>query len=165
MDRRSLLGWALVCLQFALIAALLLLPRRQDWPVPLFLEVIAWTAVVVGVLGAGLAALALGPSLTPTPQPRRDAQLRTDGPYRWVRHPIYGGLLVAASGWALRSGSWLTVGLAGVFVLFLSAKARWEEHLLTERFPEYPERFRDVPRFLPVPGRSGPHPEAGDGSV
>jgi len=47
---------------------------------------------------------------------KRDHELITTGPYRWVRHPIYTGILLALLGTALAVGEWralLAVVLAG----------------------------------------------------
>ncbi|MFP5342471.1 MAG: methyltransferase family protein [Candidatus Limnocylindria bacterium] len=60
--------------------------------------------VVLIVLGAALGArgiVDLGGALTPLPHPRDDADLVEDGVYAQVRHPIYGGLIVASFGWGL----------------------------------------------------------------
>jgi protein-S-isoprenylcysteine O-methyltransferase Ste14 len=102
-----------------------------------------------GLLLALAGVLALGRALTPFPRPRESARLRTHGIYRWVRHPVYSGLLVGAFGWAL---AWLSVaGIAYAVALgvFFDRKARREERWLRERFPEYAEYERRVRRFIP----------------
>jgi protein-S-isoprenylcysteine O-methyltransferase Ste14 len=39
------------------------------------------------------------------------------GPYRWVRHPSYSGLLLIAAGCGLASGSWLAIAICPVLPL------------------------------------------------
>lgn len=91
----------------------------------------------------------LGPALTPYPRPGEDAELREHGAYRFVRHPIYGGLVIGAFGWALATSPLAFVPaclLAGVFW----GKSVREEAWLDERYPGYAgyrERVRR--RFLP----------------
>jgi protein-S-isoprenylcysteine O-methyltransferase Ste14 len=146
-------GWLLVAGQTALIVALLVLPSGQLWPTPSWLE---WTGLVIGGLGASwaiVAGLRLGDRLTPTPVPRAGGSLRTDGPYAHVRHPIYTGVLLVVTGITLRSGSALVLALALVTVVFFHGKARFEEGLLTERYPEYRRYAARTPRFVPVPWR------------
>lgn len=121
-----------------------------------------WTAearavgTVIGVAllaaGLGLAALAasqLGRRLTPLPRPRPDAPLERTGVYALARHPIYGGLIVAALGWALMRTSGLHLLLAAVLGGYFYFKSEREERFLSERFPEYGEYRSQTKRFLP----------------
>ncbi len=152
MERRTI-GWLLVAAQVVLILVLVLLPSGDAWPTPTWLEV---TGLAIGGLGAVwelVAALRLGERLTPTPVPRDGGQLRTDGPYAHVRHPIYTGVLLIVVGITLRSGSALVLALGLATIGFFHAKARFEEGLLAERFPEYRTYASRTPRFVPAPWR------------
>jgi protein-S-isoprenylcysteine O-methyltransferase Ste14 len=82
--------WAarlLVVGQFVLIGVLVVLPNGHDWPVPTALTVACSAATVVGVAVMVIGAAGLGRGLTATPLPNAQAQLRTGGFYRYVRHP------------------------------------------------------------------------------
>lgn len=85
-----------------------------------------------------------------TPMTQKDEpELVTSGPYRFVRHPIYAGILVAGAGTALAlSWPWLiVVGLAGIYFL---CSAAVEERYLTEQFPDdYPAYQHSTKRLLP----------------
>lgn len=114
----------------------------------------AWVAlgVVLVVAGLGLAARAvldLGPNLTPFPAPRRRGVLVRTGAYARVRHPIYGGLIIAAAGWALWRMSGLHLLLTAILAWFLYTKAGHEEVLLAERFPEYASYRTRTHRLIP----------------
>jgi protein-S-isoprenylcysteine O-methyltransferase Ste14 len=104
------------------------------------------------VLGAGVVAagfVSLGSSLTPYPRPRGDAVLITRGIYRFVRHPIYTGLILGTLGWAL---AWISApGVVGALALavFFDRKASREERWLTERYPDYAAYAARVRRFFP----------------
>ncbi|MGH9642753.1 MAG: methyltransferase family protein [Terriglobales bacterium] len=92
----------------------------------------------------------LGTMWTSTAVVKTGHQLRTEGPYRVTRHPIYTGLLGMLIGTALLSGigSWLTGVVAGVVIAQL--KLRDEERILTEEFhDEYPSFRRRVPALIP----------------
>lgn len=111
-----------------------------------------WLGVMLVPAGGALfltGTAALGSNLTPFPKPSPDARLVTTGPYGLARHPLYGGIVVAALGWGLFQGRWL--GLLGALVLaaFFDAKASREEHWLTEQFPEYPSYRRRVRKLVP----------------
>ena len=116
-----------------------------------------WSAVIgVGLLVGGAAQAAmgvvhLGGSLTPLPHPRSDAELVESGVYRVVRHPIYGGLIMGAAGWALVSASLATLALAGLLWVFFRLKSAREEAWLLERFPSYAGYRSRTRRFFPVP--------------
>lgn len=106
--------------------------------------------VVAAVLGArGI--IDLGGALTPLPHPRDDADLVEDGVYARVRHPIYGGLIVASFGWGLLWASLTALALAAVLALFFVLKSSREEAWLLERFPAYAAYRRRTRRFLPFP--------------
>ena len=139
----------LVAGQFVLIGILVLLPGRHDWPVPATLKVACSIATVVGLAVMVVGATGLGRGLTATPLPNAHAKLRTGGLYRYVRHPIYSGLLLTMASITLASGSVPRLLTLGVLVLLLSAKARWEETRLTQRFEGYTDYAARTPRFVP----------------
>ena len=67
-------------------------------------------------------------------QPVHD-RLVKEGPYRYVRHPVYLGMTIALVGATVALRSWL--GFMGVFVLFLPSvlyRARKEERALAHKF-------------------------------
>lgn len=70
-----------------------------------------------------------------TPMTRKvDPDLVTSGPYRFIRHPIYSGILLAGLGTAIGlNGQWMiAVGLAAVYFVY---SATVEERYMAERFP------------------------------
>jgi protein-S-isoprenylcysteine O-methyltransferase Ste14 len=77
-------------------------------------------------------------------------ELRTDGPYGIVRHPIYAGILGMLLGSAVLDGFGLwTLALIGGGALVL-LKVRAEEGLLSDVFPGDYERYRRrVPALIP----------------
>lgn len=151
--RRQITAWTLVLAQAALIVGLLLIPTGHSWPTPRGLQWLSTTATVLGCIGMILAGLRLGRGLTASPLPNQAAQLRTTGPYSYVRHPIYTALLTFGVGQVIASGSLPRLMLLLVLIALLNAKARWEEKQLAARFPDYPAYAAGVPRFLPLPTR------------
>ena len=72
----------------------------------------------------------LGDNWSGTVTLKQDHELIRSGPYRWVRHPIYTGLLLAILGSAIALGEWRgLVALALVAVAFLR-KVAIEERFL-----------------------------------
>jgi protein-S-isoprenylcysteine O-methyltransferase Ste14 len=107
---------------------------------------------VTALAGAGLllaGITGLGRQLTPFPRPVADAELRRDGVFGLVRHPMYGGALLLILGWALLSSPLVLLPL-GLAAVFLDAKRRREEAWLVEEHPDYTDYRLAVPRqFIP----------------
>ena len=144
-------GRAFVTFQAVLLVAFLVVPRWWDagWEPGLLGTWSGWLLMVIGVALGVSAGVALGRNLTPFPEPRPRADLVTEGPYRHARHPIYGGVLLAAAGWTLASGSLALALLTLLALVFFDAKRRYEERALRSRFDSY-EHYRSVTRvFIP----------------
>ncbi|MEM7342348.1 MAG: isoprenylcysteine carboxylmethyltransferase family protein [Actinomycetota bacterium] len=151
MDRRGVVGWVFVGVQAVLLGLLILLPGRDDWPTPAAVDTLGAIALVLGVVLVAAASLRLGRALTATPVPTRDGELITHGLYRYVRHPIYSGVLLAVVGLTIRSGSLITLAVAVTTVVFFVVKATWEEQRLAERYEGYAAYAASTPRFVPRP--------------
>jgi protein-S-isoprenylcysteine O-methyltransferase Ste14 len=143
------LGVVLVVVQAALIAALVLTPGGDDWPVPSWVSAVASAAQIAGAAVLVVAAVNLGRSLTALPNPAERSTLKTGGLYRWVRHPIYSGLMALAIGTAVKSANVVDAVLAVALVVLLAGKARWEERLLSERYAGYATYAARTPAFIP----------------
>jgi len=149
----GVIGWVWVAGQAVLLGALILLPGGESWSTPLIVRAIANVLFFGGVLLAVIAGTRLGSALTPTPVPTKAGSLATTGLYRYVRHPIYSGVLMIVAGMTLRSGNWMHVVVALATVLFFDRKAAWEEQQLKLRYPTYETYATATPRFFPLPGR------------
>lgn len=136
--------------QFALLVVLAVEMPGPRWTAPGWVAVAGLILVVVGIGYVAIGSLGLGSrTLTATPVPRATASLQTAGLYRWSRHPLYTGVIVIGLGLALRRVSVVAVLALIALVVLLDRKARYEEALLVERYPEYgPYRDR-TPRFFP----------------
>ena len=111
------------------------------------LDVVGGAIALLGAVVVVASARALGSAFTPFPKPR--GELVTAGLYRYARHPIYGGGILFFAGWGLfRSPAALLMTLA--LAVFWDRKARFEERLLAERYPDYADyRRRTRRRLLP----------------
>jgi protein-S-isoprenylcysteine O-methyltransferase Ste14 len=98
-------------------------------------------AQVVGLIlfaaGLGLAVWAriyLGRNWGMPMTERAEPELITSGPYRFVRHPIYSGLLLALLGTALATNLYWLIALALLGAYFIYS-ATVEERLMMTSFP------------------------------
>ncbi|MEM9561460.1 MAG: isoprenylcysteine carboxylmethyltransferase family protein [Actinomycetota bacterium] len=142
-------GRLFVVVQFLLLVTLIAIPGADHWPVPTVVDLIGLALVLGGVALVVVAALRLGPALTPTPVPNERGQLTTTGLHGLVRHPIYTGVLAAVAGVTIRSGNVLVLLVAVGTVAFFVVKARWEEDRLRDRYPDYDRYAAGTPRFVP----------------
>jgi protein-S-isoprenylcysteine O-methyltransferase Ste14 len=86
----------------------------------------------------------------------KNERLATTGPYAYTRNPLYLGSFVMASGFALASRNlWIAVILIVMFVTIYLPVIRAEEAFLAQRFPEFAEYARRVPRLAPNPSPPG----------
>ena len=114
---------------------------------------VAWLGLLVTGAGIGFAVWArahLGKQWSGEVTIRQDHELIASGPYAWIRHPIYSGLLTAMLGTAFIIGE--IRGLVAVVIATMGFwwKARKEEGFLREQFGEgYEEHRRRTGFFLP----------------
>jgi protein-S-isoprenylcysteine O-methyltransferase Ste14 len=79
-------------------------------------------------------------------------ELVTSGPYRFVRHPIYTGLLLAFIGSALARGDWR--GVVAVLLAFwalwrkLKIEEQWMQEHFRERYEGYTRRAAALIPFI-----------------
>ena len=81
---------------------------------------------------------------------KQNHELIRKGPYRYVRHPIYTGLLVMFAGTSLYIGQLRCLLGFPLVAIGFWIKLRQEERLLVRHFPEaYPNYRREVKALVP----------------
>ena len=102
------------------------------------------------VLGCGLILLGLLLRAFASGHVRKNEALATSGPYAYTRNPLYLGSLLIGMGFALAARSWwVGAVLVVMFLAIYLPVIRGEEAFLRERFPEFEEYARRVPRIFP----------------
>jgi protein-S-isoprenylcysteine O-methyltransferase Ste14 len=114
---------------------------------------IGTVAVAITVAGMAFAVWArvyLGRNWSSAPTIKEHHQLIRGGPYRFVRHPIYTGILLAMVGTFLANGK-ARGALAVVLVWFAwTVKSRMEEEFMVRTFgAEYEEYRRTTGALIP----------------
>ena len=103
----------------------------------------------VGIAFAIWARVYLGKNWGRPMSVKKDPELVTSGPYAYVRHPIYSGILLAILGSVLASTlAWLFVlACAGAYFIYSATK---EEALMAKQFPNtYPAYKKHTKMLLP----------------
>jgi protein-S-isoprenylcysteine O-methyltransferase Ste14 len=107
----------------------------------------AWWSILSG---GGVAAVGLGIRALASGYVRKNEDLATAGPYAYTRNPLYLGSIVIALGFALSARSWIVlIVLLLMFLAIYLPVIRGEEAFLRQRFPDFVEYERRVPRLLP----------------
>lgn len=120
-----------------------LLLRPTDAPV----DLLAGQALqLAGVVLQIFAVLSLNRSFGLLPAHRG---VKSDGMYRWVRHPLYSSYLLAHAGYLVNNFSWANVGVIVLATAFQVLRIAQEENLLG-RYQAYAEyqtktRWRLIP--------------------
>jgi protein-S-isoprenylcysteine O-methyltransferase Ste14 len=104
-----------------------------------------WLGVMLVAAGLGFSVWArqhLGRNWSGTVEVKQDHQLICTGPYQFVRHPIYTGILIAFLGIAIVVGQWHAI--LAVLIAFGSfwRKLTLEERFMRETFGSAYEEYR-----------------------
>lgn len=100
-----------------------------------------WSRFVLGRYWSGVIAL------------KQDHHLVQRGPYSRIRHPLYTGLILAASGTAAAAGAPLTLPGVVLLTLCFLRRARREDALLSQHFgAEFDAYRRQTGQLLPRHG-------------
>jgi protein-S-isoprenylcysteine O-methyltransferase Ste14 len=95
----------------------------------------------IGVLLILFAVISLRRVIQVAPEPKEGGQLIQSGAYKYLRHPIYSGIIFCVIGLFLRAPTiWIAIASL-VVIVFLLFKARFEEKLLLIAYPDY-EKYR-----------------------
>ncbi|MBS0393747.1 MAG: isoprenylcysteine carboxylmethyltransferase family protein [Proteobacteria bacterium] len=138
----------------AVAAALLALPRVPGWLGTRIIDGHAAAAAAGTLLtAAGLtlsvwARRLLGGNWSASVTIKEAHEIVQAGPYRWIRHPIYAGLLLALAGSALARDEWRGPVALTVAFMALWRKLRLEERWLSEEFGARYAAYRRHTRAL-----------------
>ena len=123
-----------------------------------FVPLAIWPAALgAGLTFAGLlfsvwARFTLAGNWSDFVQIKHDHELIVEGPYRWVRHPIYTGLILMFAGTALAVGEWRGVLAVAIAAASFWRKLRLEETVMRRQFGDgydrYAQRVRALIPFL-----------------
>jgi len=153
-ERNSRVANLIAVIALLSTALYLLRPTWIAWaslPFPLWLR---WSGIVVALAGFGLlqwAHVALGRHWSDRPRLVQGQLLVSDGPYRWIRHPIYAAFLLILATPLFLSANWC-IGVAWIAMTGLEVRDRShiENGLLSAAFGEAYHAYREkTPALLP----------------
>lgn len=135
--------------QFLLFAAYLFeIPGlRLDFP-----DNADWINLILaglGVLIIIVSMLQLNKNLSPFPTPLKNSDLVVSGLFKYVRHPIYSGILITTFFLAIYLDSGYKLIIVLLLALLFYYKSDFEEEQLDKKFPEYKSYKASTGRFYP----------------
>lgn len=123
--------------------------RRNPIPQTAAVGIVGVALCAAGIAFAIWARWHLGRNWSGTPSLKEGHELVTSGPYRYVRHPIYTGIILAFLGSALIGGTLWMFAFVFLFITFL-ARVGAEERLMMQQFPDqYPEYKKRTKTLIP----------------
>lgn len=119
-------------------------------PMALWIVWLGFFLTLAGLAFTCWARVILGRNWSGVVQLKQDHELIVRGPYSFVRHPIYTGLLLAFLGTALAIGEWRALLAAAIVGVSFWRKLRLEERWLCELFGEqYRDYMKRVKALVP----------------
>jgi protein-S-isoprenylcysteine O-methyltransferase Ste14 len=152
MNSKQSRGELYVVVQAILLIALFFGPKDIFGLPTMLNQTLWWIGQILfysGIVIAIWAAILLGPNLTPLPKPKPSGEFIQSGLYRFVRHPIYFGVILVCFGWASIEQTLYTLVLAIILLIFFDLKSRQEEIWLTEKFSEYDVYKQNTKKLIP----------------
>ncbi len=143
-------GWvAIQLVLFPIVALAGLIGPAWSGSLRTATDVLGALLLAAGIVLGAWGLVALRSALTPLPRPRDGAQLVESGAYRLARHPIYGGIIIAALGYGLLMASPAAILGGLVLLAFFRLKSAREEVWLMAVYPGYAAYRSRTPRLLP----------------
>lgn len=137
-------SYTLVVIQFgALLALALTGPIVARHPVLLAVELAALALALWAIVTMRLRHVNVLPDVRP------DSRLVRQGPYRWIRHPMYASILLGALALTLDESTPLRWLIYTVLLVNLLVKLHYEERLLAAAFPLYTAYQEVSKRLIP----------------
>jgi protein-S-isoprenylcysteine O-methyltransferase Ste14 len=124
--------------------------RLRLFPANPWIDVVGIVLTAAGLAFAVWARAYLGGNWSGAVTVKVDHQLVRTGPYRWVRHPIYSGLILALIGTALERRQLRGVVAVVLLWIGLTMKRKIEERFMTSTFgAQYDEYTRTTGAIVP----------------
>jgi protein-S-isoprenylcysteine O-methyltransferase Ste14 len=83
------------------------------------------------------------------PDPHTNAILISNGPYRFIRHPMYTAILLGSSGLLFSQFTWFRLLIVLALAIVLVVKLTWEEKMLSHKFENYKQYRKQTYRLIP----------------
>lgn len=138
----------LVLLQFGLLLVIIISPSMGTVNYAQLVRILEPLLFTIGVAIGLLGISGLRRSLSVFPTPTNTATLVTDGIYKYIRHPMYTGIILVTVAITLYKPSVLGLVLFTSLFIVLIIKSSYEEKLLMKKFVGYKQYKLRTGRFF-----------------
>jgi len=110
------------------------------------------TGLLSAIFGATiiiLALLQLNKNLSPFPTPKKNTALLQNGLFKYIRHPIYTGIILFFTGYSVYQNSFYKLAISMLILVLFYFKSNYEEQRLEQNFPDYKLYKSKTGKFFP----------------
>ncbi len=148
--RLELKDYAFVGIQIILFIIYFLDLQFVNFNTPYWFEVCAGIFTMIGILIILISILQLNTTISPFPSPRFKTILITSGMFKYMRHPIYSGIIISSISYSIYSGSTYKLIIAVILYFLFYFKSVYEERKLSQHFLNYENYKKITGRFFPI---------------
>jgi protein-S-isoprenylcysteine O-methyltransferase Ste14 len=128
-------------------------PEWMSWSKLQLPDWVRWVGVIIGIASLPMMYWlfkSIGRNITQTVKTRKEHELVTNGPYRWVRHPLYSVGTIFFLSFALIASNWFIALVMLLALIMILVRLPKEEENLIKRFGnEYREYMKRTGRLIP----------------
>jgi len=139
-----------VIIQFILIICFFLLFNYRTGETPFEIQVVCGVMVFVGVGLVIIPILQINKFISVLPTPVKGSKLVTTGAFKYIRHPIYAGIILGGVGLAFMFNNFIQLIIIFILYLLFELKSEYEEQQLFKKFPEYLAYKKHTGKFFPI---------------
>jgi protein-S-isoprenylcysteine O-methyltransferase Ste14 len=132
----------LVAVQFVLIFAI-------GFYANIFGNTFTNSLMFVGIILGLWAVITMKFNVNVLPDIRKGQKLFINGPYKYIRHPMYLAVLITTLAWVLNRIDLITIVLWLILFFDLIMKIKYEESMLIKHFSEYKDYKKKVKALIP----------------
>lgn len=149
MQKVSIKDKLFVTIQILLLIAYLIPIKLISFEINIYFKYFCFAVVILAFIIMTIALFQLNKSLTAFPTPKENGILKTNGVYKYIRHPIYSGIIISTLFFGFyKTNGWEILISIFLFILF-HFKSRYEEKLLIKQYSEYIEYKKHSFKFFP----------------
>lgn len=115
----------------------------------IYIQLLSLAIASLGLFEVVLSIIQLNSSLTPFPTPKENASLITNGIFKYIRHPIYSGIILMTLFYGIYCENFYKILIGILLFIVFYFKSNYEENLLKSKFVSYSNYMSKTKKFIP----------------